>query len=197
MTSIPWTKGAGLRRDEDHSLVERALDGDPRAFAQLVAVHRDYVTRLAHRLLGWDPDIEDVVQEVFIRVWQRRGQVREPTKFRGWLAAVTVNAARSRLRHKRVRRVLLLNFGQTASAAVCDERIVGEMIERDETGRQVREAVNALPQRDKEVLVLRYLEQMTVEEVAGALGLRANAVEVRLHRARKRLADRLPKELRS
>lgn len=196
MSSIPWSKGAGLSGDADHSLIERALGGDPKAFGRMVEVHGPYVARLAQRLLGWDPEVEDVVQDVFARAWQKRGQLREPDKLSGWLAAITVNTARSRLRRRKIQRAFLLNMGRVRQAEPYEEAEAGESLEREEVGRQVREAVNALPQRDKEVLVLRYLEHMTVGEVAEALGLRVNAVEVRLHRARKRLADHLPKGLR-
>jgi RNA polymerase sigma factor (sigma-70 family) len=196
MTSIPWTKGAGLSGDVNHSLIERAFGGDPQAFAQVVVIHRAYVTRLAHRLLGWDPEVEDVVQDVFARAWERRQQLREAERLRSWLAAITVNAARSHLRRRRLWRTLLNHVSSMRQAEPHNGVGVGESLEREETSRLVRKIVNTLTQRDKEVLVLRYLEHMTVDEVATALNLRVNAVEVRLHRARKRLAERLPQELK-
>ncbi len=195
-TSIPATKGHGLADDADHSLIERALGGEHEAFARVVAMHQRYVAALAQRLLGWDPEVDDVVQDVFASVWQRRGQLRETERFRGWLARITVNTARTRLRRRMVRQTLLLNFGQTRPAEADESPVVGESLERQEAGRLVRDAVNRLPQRDKEVLVLHYLEHMPIDEVAGILGQRVNTVEVRLHRARKRLAERLPKELK-
>jgi RNA polymerase sigma-70 factor, ECF subfamily len=196
VTSIPWTKEAGLPGDVNHSLIERAFGGDQKAFAQVVEIHQPYVTRLAHRLLGWDPEVEDVVQDVFTRAWERRRQLRQADKLRSWLAAITVNAARSRLRRRMLWRAMLTHVRSTSQAESCKGTVVGGSLEREETDRLVRETVSALPQRDKEVLVLRYLEHMTVDEVATAMGLRVNAVEVRLHRARRRLAQRLPRELK-
>jgi len=196
VTSIPVTKGPGLSGDVDHSLIERAQGGDHEAFARVVAMHQRYVAGVTLRLMGWDSEIDDVVQDVFATAWQRRAQLREPERFRAWLTSITLNTARHRLRRRKVRRALLLNVGQARPAEVREESPTGQSLERLETGRQVREAVNRLRQRDKEVLVLHYLESMPIDEVAGVLGLRINTVEVRLHRARQRLADHLPKELR-
>lgn len=192
LTSIPWSKGAGLSGETEHSLAERAAAGDRQAFAHIVRVHQAYISRLAHRLLGWDPEVEDVVQDVFARAWQHRRQLRASDKLRGWLASITVNTARDRLRKRKLRRAWLMTFNHRPHES--PDRPDHEM-QREELGRRVREAVNALPQRDKEVLVLYYLEHMPVSEVAGTIGISTAAVTGRLHRARQRLAQRLPGEL--
>ena len=194
-SSIPWSKGAGLLGETDYSLAERAANGDPEAFAHIVRTHQAYVARLAQRLLGWSPDVEDVVQDVFAKAWQHRRQLREPEKLRGWLTMITVNTARSRLRKIKLKRVLMMNMHAQQDGRQVESFVPSGEVEREELGRQVREAMSKLAQRDKEVLVLRYMQQMTVSEVAQALGLSHSATTGRLHRARNRLAECLPREL--
>lgn len=208
MTSISWVKEAGLPGDADHNpdgcvadtapgaAFGRSSGGDREVFARVVTDHQQGVARLASRLLGWDPEIDDIVQDVFAKAWERRHQLKDKEKIRSWLASITVNTARNRLRRRKLWRTLIRAVGSTQGTNEHEKDSASETLERDETGQLVRDAVNALPQRDKEVLVLRYLEHMTAADIAESLGLQVNAVEVRLHRARQRLAERLPKELK-
>ena len=172
--------------DDEDALARRFASGDPSAFDEIVTLHRERVTGLAFRLLGWrDGEVEDVVQEVFLSVLNHLGRFRGESKVGTWLTVITINKCRTHrtrwfARWRMLRRRLKEAPSEPAPAA-------DEGVRRDETSARVREAVQKLRPRDREVIVLHYLEQNDLAEMAGLLGVSQNAVEVRLHRARQRL----------
>jgi RNA polymerase sigma-70 factor (ECF subfamily) len=146
------------------------------------------VTRLARRLLGWRTgDVEDVVHDVFLAALTKRQRFRGDASPWTWLVAITINRCRSHRRRQLVR----LKWWRAAgpAAETTDDR--EPSIERSEMSMRVRDAVTALPARDREVVVLYYLEEMTVAQVAAVVGASTGAVEVRLHRARAKLRQLL------
>ena len=165
----------------DNLLAARCVRGDTAAFDELVRLHRERVAGLAFRLLGWRHDIEDVVQDVFVIALENLPKFRGESRLRTWLFRITANRCRRALRRPRLLR------GIVNSPPVASE---GERLDR-ETAAQVRAAVAALPVRDREVVVLRYLEDLPIEEIGQLLGLSRNAVDVRLNRARRRLRPAL------
>ncbi|MBN1489463.1 MAG: sigma-70 family RNA polymerase sigma factor [Phycisphaerae bacterium] len=171
----------------DQELVEAFGRGDASAFDRLVARHRARVAALAYRLLGWSGDADDVVQDVFLAAFRGLVRFRGEASLASWLFRITVNTAR---KHQR-RRWLWLRRAAEASASEFAAGTADQPAMTRERFEQVRQAIRALPMRYREVVVLRYLEEMPVAEVAAMLRLTENAVGVRLHRARTRLKERL------
>ena len=163
-------------------------------FDQIVARHHAQVARLAHRLLGWrDRDaVDDVVQEVFLIALTRLKDFRGDSSPATWLMGITVNQCRA---HRRRAALRLTWLRQMWSGAETNHE-PATTADDDETSRQVRDAVAALPPRDREVIVLFYLEDCPVAQIAQLLGAKPNAIEVRLHRARQRLKTKLASLLR-
>jgi RNA polymerase sigma-70 factor (ECF subfamily) len=151
-------------------------------FDELVARQAPRVAACARRLLGWQTEVDDVVQEVFVRVLDGLPRFRGAAQLSTWIFRITVNECR----RVRRRRLLQLRFwGRLAWQEPRRASPVSSAV--DDTGERVRAAVRALPRAYREVVVLRYLEELPVAEVASILGIRANAVDVRLHRARAEL----------
>jgi RNA polymerase sigma-70 factor, ECF subfamily len=177
-----------LAEDEDHDLAVRLAAGEPSALATLVERYRERVATMAARLLGWNDGAEDVMQSVFFAVWRHRQRFRGDAKLWTYLASITVNQCRSLQRRRwleeRVRRLMGANR-QVAelsgdSAALSSERAI-----------IVRQAIARMPVTYREVVVLRYLEELSIDEVAKVIGIKRNAVEARLSRARKLLGESL------
>jgi RNA polymerase sigma-70 factor (ECF subfamily) len=158
-------------------------------FDQLVAEYHDGIRRLVFRLLGWRDGGEDVVQEVFLSAWAARSRLRSVARPNLWLRRIAVNKCRSRLRREAVRKRW---FSWLRAAGAQQWHFVPEdSLAQEERASRVRAAIQSLGPRYREVTILHYLEQMSVEEIAQVLGARRNTVEVRLHRARRQLEQAL------
>ena len=185
--TLPPEAGAIGSRDE--ILLHRFARGDRSALGEIVARHEAMVVRLAHRLLGWSDDVDGVVQEVFLAALRHLDRFRGDSSLATWLTTVTVNECR---RHRRKRMLRLALPGRVLERmARRAERGPLRPSEDAETSAAVRRAVRALPGKYREVIVLRYLEEMSVEQVGRAVGASPNTVSVRLHRARAKLKDAL------
>ncbi len=173
---------------EEQALVERFRRGDDSAFDRIVERHSAAVAALANRLLGWPGDVDDVVQDVFVAAFVNLKKFRGECRLRTWLFTITVNKCRSyRLRWRRRLRVRKLDDPEAAGQDHGAERPAMD----EETFASVRRAVQALPRKYREVIVLRYLQGLEPGEVGELLGIRVNAVQVRLNRARTRLKEHL------
>lgn len=174
------------QRPESAGLADRVAQGDAEAFDSLVAIYQPRVTRLAHRLLGWSGDVDDIVQDVFLAVLRHARGYRRDASLWTWLTTITLNTCRSHQRHRELLQKLKAVFVPGKTSAAADSAALG-----DEVAREVRSAVAALPPRDREVIVLFYLEHRTVAEIGRLIGVSNNAIEVRLHRARAKLRELL------
>jgi RNA polymerase sigma-70 factor (ECF subfamily) len=173
---------------EEQALVERFCQGDDSAFDRIVEKYSADVAALANRLLGWPGDVDDVVQEVFVAAWVGLRRFRGESSLRTWLFTITVNKCRrNRFRRLRLRLVAMAK----AEALESPGRSGDEAAMDQETFIRVRRAIQKLPQKYREVIGLRYLQGLEANEICELLGLTANAMQVRLNRARKRLREQL------
>lgn len=166
--------------DPDGELVRRAAEGDGRAWQALVDRHLGLVHALATRLLGSRAEAEDVAQETFLRAWRhidrwRPGQARWGT----WLCRVALNLCRDRLRRPRP---LALDEELADSHP---SPVAG--LQAEAVAVQVRAALDRLPERQREALVLCYYEQMSNIEAAQVMEVSVEALESLLSRARRGL----------
>lgn len=171
--------------NEDGDLALRFARAEPLAFEAVVALYRGRVTALASRLLAWHHGAEDVAQEVFLAALRNQRRFRGDSSLWTWLATMTVNRCRSLHRRRWLQEKFLAAAGMArprSNAPAADQGVA-----RDETAAQVRAAVGRLPGTSREVVVLHYLEELSISQIATMLGQRRNTVEVRLSRAKKLL----------
>ena len=142
------------------------------AFADFVVAYHADLLRLAYGMVGDIDTAADVVQATWAAAWQHRFQLRDTSKARGWLLTITANQARKALRRFRVRRVFTFN-----------ERITG-VAERAEVDGQLDlvAAIQRLPLRDRQILVLRYGLGESSGEIARQVGMSDSGVRVRVSR---------------
>src|SRR5262245_10911499 len=169
--------------------VDRAAPPPARAAARdatgLLLAEQDRLRRLVHRLLGWPgagADVDDVVQDVMLLAWRHRTAFRGDSALATWLAAIAVRQVRRHLRWRRVRARLaaLVSPGELAAEAPCASEANDEV-------RAMQRAMARLRSDDRAVLVLRYLEDRPIADVAVVLGCSRAAADQRLSRARLRL----------
>ena len=178
---------------DDAALVARLRAGDGPAFEELVTVYQHQVFGIALRMLGNHAEAEEIAQETFLRAHRALGEFRGEARLGTWLYAIASRLCLNRLgsgrrRHERSDEMAL------AQAPAEDADAAGAL-ERDELQAALREAVAALPEDRRIVVVLRDLEGLSYEDVAEILGLPLNTVRSRLHRARLDLKAKLERWL--
>jgi RNA polymerase sigma-70 factor (ECF subfamily) len=176
-----------VERDKEKELISRAQSGDRAAFAALVREHGNEVYTLARRLVG-DPHLAaDVAQETLIRAWKALPNFRGDAALSTWLHRITVNTAWTHKKRARRHSALSLDeFTDVASPMGADHpEMAGEILEL--RGR-LRQALDALPEAQRQVVVLKDVYDWSHAEIADSMGISVSAAKVRLHRARARLA---------
>ena len=172
-------------------LVERLRVGDPVAFEELVRTYQHRVFGVAVRMLGNAAEAEEIAQEVFLRVHRSVGEFRGEAKLSTWLYAITSRLCLNRLasaerRHPRAGADALEDVPASDT---------GGGLEREEVTTALRQAIAALPEERRIVVVLRDVEGLSYEEIARALDLEPGTVRSRLHRARLDLKAKLERFL--
>ena len=175
----------------DFDLIRRARDGDDAAFNQIVQAYRKRILGTISRLIGRPEDVEDVGQEVFMRLYYSLDQLRAPEVFEPWLYRLTVNAAYDYMRRQKRRpesRMSDLSEQQVQSA----DAVAGSK-RRDEESRRagLREFVQRLlgqvSEDDRILLTLKEVEGLSLKELENIYKVNENALKVRLFRARQRV----------
>ncbi len=152
----------------------------------LIADHAPAMYRLARSIMGDGALAEDVVQESLVRAWQAAGSLHDDSALRSWVLRITHNTAISTLRKRRE---------ELRDPAMLPERSQGAGTDRQVVGRlmvdELMQALDTLDPLTRSIVILRELEDMPYEDIAGALGIALPTVKTRLFRARKLLAHRL------
>jgi len=176
----------------DGELAALAIGGRQAAYRALMDRHRDAVFRLARGQTGDDDAALDITQQSFIAAFSALRRYDEARPFRHWIARIALNKCRDVARRRKVRQ--LFSFVLPADAG---EHVAADVPGADQSseGRQelsrAMSAIAQLPQRLREVLVLRTIEEMSQAETAQLLGINEKAVETRLYRARNLLRAQL------
>ena len=178
------------RDEEDAEDIRRVLAGDRSAFAGLVARHARRVHDLARRMLRDQQEAEDVAQQAFLNAYKALGRFDLSRPFRHWLLRITSNLSRNRLAARKVRRKELAARGSDEILPTLPAR---EAAERPEGWtRSVRAALEALPERYRLPVVLRYQHGLSLEEISQITDTPVATVKTHLHRGRAALRGLLP-----
>ena len=177
----------------DGELAALSIARHDAAFAEIVRRHRDALYRLAIASVADPDDALDVVQETFVAAHGALRRFDTSRAMRPWLARITLNRCRDRLRRRKVRRILM-PFGSVDNPAdlVADDAPGHDIVtaDRQELARTML-AISGLPATIREPIVLRTIEGLSQSETAEALGISEKAVETRLRRARDKLRQAL------
>lgn len=176
---------------DPNSQIERAIDGDPDALQAVWAANRRWVAGviLAHK--PREADLEDLLQDVAMKLVRRIHTIHDPGALRQWLRSVAINAARTAGRRQRLRP---RPFGRTDLLADgSPER--GPDAGAQDLGRAALEAAQRLPEHYRECVILRCVRGMSYRQIADVMGLPVGTVETRLARARRMLREELESEV--
>ena len=177
---------------EEKELILRCQKGDEAAFESLIRLHEKKVYTLCRRMCRDEDDALEAAQDTFLAVWRGIGSFRADAAFSTWLYRLATNACLDLLRReKRHGGEVSLDDPDAALDPPDPSPLPEEAAERAETRRQVREALLALPDDYREVLLLRETEQLSYAEIAEITGLELGTVKSRISRARLALRNYL------
>ena len=166
----------------DGELVKAALE-DPAAYRHLVNLYQGRVFATALRMLGDPAEAQDVAQEALLRAYRALGRFEIGRRFSPWVCAIAANAARDHLRSP-VRRLQSMGLWPGREGAAPD---TPDRLEVDDDRDALAEALLSLKPKLREALVLRFVSDLSVEEVAEALGIGVSATKMRLKRGTEQL----------
>jgi RNA polymerase sigma-70 factor (ECF subfamily) len=180
---------------DEAALARGVRDGNAQAFEQLIRAYGGRLLAVTRRILRDEDAARDAVQDAFISAYRSRRQFNATSRVSTWLHRIAVNAALMKLRSQRRKPeesidAMLPGFkddGHHAERFVAWTEPADVTVARHETAQAVRRAIDQLPESYRTVLLLRDIEGLDTEETAKMLGVTANAVKIRLHRARMAL----------
>jgi RNA polymerase sigma factor (sigma-70 family) len=194
LNELAMIPNGGMKISEsDEALAARHLQGDPEAFDELVRRYMTPIYNLAWRLTRDPMEAENITQESFLRALTALPRVSLAQPLKPWLFKIAVNLCRQWAERKKPQ--LFSEFEKTGASeieAVPDGAAPPlEQLVDDELRARVRTEVDRLPSLDQTVIVLRYVEALSYEQIAEALDLPLNTVRTRLRRAKQKLRTAL------
>lgn len=181
-----------LGPEEERRVIAACQKGDQAACARLVRSYQDLALRTAFLMTNDRQSAEDVAQNAFLNAFRHLGEFDRQRPFKPWFLAILANEARMFLRAQRRRPVVPLDLDSGASSrlALQADELLTRLVRDDERAR-VRAALAALDEPFRSTAVLYYFNDLSVDEIAGALRCQPGTVKSRLHEARQRLRPAL------
>jgi len=171
--------------DDEKSLIEQFKNGNTDVFDEIIDCYAPDLAALANRLLGWPGDVDDLLQDVFLAAFVGLKKFRCQSTLKTWLFTITINKCRThRLKKKLLFKTISTKKHNTRLRQTdhADKHSIDK-----ETFERIRRAVNVLPAKYREPIVLKYLQQLPTEQIKNILNIDTNTLNVRLSRARKKL----------
>jgi len=172
--------------DNEQALIDRFLGGDGRAFDTLTLKYQAQVRGMLFKATGDEQTADDLAQEVFIKVYNKLHRFKGQSSFSTWLYRITTNILNSYFRKEKLRRFLPLGE-QLFADDQADERAQSY---RDE----LFSSLSRLSRQERQIVILRGLQELSVAEAAGILGTTENVIKVSYHNARRKLKGWLKDE---
>ncbi len=178
-----------MRRDRDHDieLVEKSLEGDGRAFERLVGKHHDLVFSVVRGIMGQRDEVEDVAQEIFIKIYRNLAGFRGEARLSTWIYRIARNEAINALSRSRPEFEAL----DESKGHPSRERSPDEQIERRHAKRVIDELLAALDENHRIVIELRYMGEKSYVEIAETMDIPIGTVKTYIYRAKAAMKKRL------
>jgi len=190
-------ENSGAQLAQEIQWIKRAQQGEPEAFGPLVQKYQPRVFSLVYHLVRRRDEVEDLAQEIFIKAFRAIRSYNFQSSFVTWLSRIATNHCYDFLRHERASRVSFYwQMGENsqqeleANAESQPEHVLDHE-EQTVLKDLVTKLLDRAPENDRKILLLKELQDYSVEEIAEILNLKPTTVKVRLHRARKRMLEDL------
>jgi RNA polymerase sigma-70 factor, ECF subfamily len=190
-------ENSGPKAAQEIEWIKRAQQGEPEAFGPLVEKYQQRVFSLVYHLVRRRDEVEDLAQEVFIKAFRAIGSYNFQSSFATWLSRIATNHCYDYLRHERASRVSFYwQMGENSQQELetnAESKPAEALDHEEQTVLKdlVDKLLNRASENDRTILVMKELQDYSVEEIAETLNLKPTTVKVRLHRARKRMLEDL------
>lgn len=180
----------------DIELIDQTLSGNQSAYAELIRRHQRFVFTMAMRFVKNREDAEEVAQDSFVKAYHSLASFKQQAKFSTWLYTVVYTTAMTSLRKKGLKTVAIDD--EENGIQLSDGPLTFDANTAESRSRSfyLNQAIEQLPPDDATVLTLFYKGEQTLEEIALAMGIETNGVKIKLFRARKRLKEKLERNLK-
>jgi RNA polymerase sigma-70 factor (ECF subfamily) len=190
-------ENSGAQVAQEIQWIKRAQQGEPEAFGPLVQKHQQRVFSLVYHLVRRRDEVEDLAQEIFVKAFRAIRSYNFQSSFSTWLSRIATNHCYDFLRHERASRVSFYwQMGENSQQELennAESQPEQALDHEEQTVLKdlVTKLLDRAPENDRKILVLKELQDYSVEEIAETLNLKPTTVKVRLHRARKRMLEDL------
>ena len=188
---------------DDDELIQRIYKKDQKAFEQLVKRYQSMILNICYGLLGDYHQAEETAQDVFVQIYKKAGSFRHESKVSTWIYRIAVNLSLNSIRRdKRLRWIKNIDFSHLDESQAEKIPIGGwlnepaALLEQKESKRILRSAVDHLPHKLKTAFVLNQFEGLSAEEISKILKVPLNTIEVRIHRAKRKLQSILIEQIK-
>ncbi len=176
--------------------IKQVLKGDQNAFGEIVEMYKDKVFQISYRMLGNRHEAEDIAQEAFIRAYVNIQSYKKEFKFSTWLYRITTNLCIDRIRKKKPDYYLDAEVAGTEGLTMYSQipsklRLPEEDVESLELHDTIQNEIMKLPEKYRSVIVLKYIEELSLKEISEILDMPLGTVKTRIHRGREALRKRL------
>lgn len=176
--------------------ITEVLKGDHNAFSEIVELYKDKVYQLCYRMLGNSHEAEDIAQEAFIRAYVNIDRYNTSRKFSTWLYRIATNLCIDRIRKKKPDYYLDAEIAGTDgltmySQIAADGSQPADEVTNMELQNEIQKEISSLPEKYRSVIVLKYIEELSLNEISEILDLPLGTVKTRIHRGREALRKRL------
>jgi RNA polymerase sigma-70 factor, ECF subfamily len=181
----------------DEELVDAFREGDLTAFDALVRRWERKIQGAIYRILGSSEEARDVAQDAFLKAFRGLNSFKSEARFSSWLYQIALNLCRDRLRQRRGKTVVSLDDVEPRMAARLDWSSAPtalQLLEAQDISRIVATAMAALPEEQREVIVLKEYQGLTFPEIADVLGIPISTVKTRLYRGLGQMKTRLERQ---
>ncbi|MGP7819751.1 RNA polymerase sigma factor SigW [Niallia sp. 01092] len=176
--------------------IKQVLKGDQNAFGEIIEIYKDKVFQICFRMLGNRHEAEDMAQEAFIRAYVNISRFNIELKFSTWLYRIATNLCIDRIRKKKPDYYLDAEVPGTEglnmySQLAANTRLPEEDVESLELQALIQREISKLPEKYRAVIVLKYIEELSLNEISEILELPLGTVKTRIHRGREALRKQL------
>ena len=176
--------------------ISQVIKGDQEAYSDNVEIYQDKVFQICYRMLGNRHEAEDVAQEAFLRAYLNIHTFKKDLKFSSWLYRIATNLCIDRMRKKKPDYYLVSEVSGTDGLTLysqipSEQRTPDQDVENMELSETIQQEISKLPEKYRSVIVLRYIDELSLNEISDVLELPLGTVKTRIHRGRDQLKEQL------